>query len=198
MAIEFDFYENPDPSGNQKGKYHARTVIRRTVTTDEMAREIQKASSLTVSDVHAVIIALTGEVVYNLGESNRVHLEGLGYFEPTLKTTKDIEPGKTHAQNVWFKSVTFRPDKSLIKRLADILTVRSRRKSHSAVLTNREVDSKVSDFFKENRVLNTRTLQFVCGFTKYVASKHIKRLVEEGKIENISTRRNPVYVNKNI
>lgn len=198
MAIEFEFYENPDPTGENEEKYHARPVIRRTVTTAEMANKIQEASSLTIGDVKAVLSALNAQIVNNLEESNRVHLEGIGFFEPTLKTSRDIDPEKTRAQSVFFKSVSFRADKLLKKRLMNAPTKRSVRKEHSTPLTNEEVDEKVRMSFKENDILNTRILQFLCGFTPYAANKHIKRLVNEGKIKNIYTKYHPVYVKGNI
>lgn len=198
MAIEFEFYESPDPTGENEGKYHARPVIYRTVTTAEMAGKIQEASSLTIGDVKAVLSALNAQIANNLEDSNRIHLEGIGFFEPTLKTSRDIEPGKTRAQSVFFKSVSFRADKQLKKRLMNVRTKRAERKTHSATLNNDEVDEKVKMFFKENDILNTRILRFLCGFTPYTANKHIKRLAQGGKIRNIYTKQHPVYVKGNI
>jgi len=197
MAIEFEFYKSPDPTGKDNNGYYARTVNKRTVNTDEIARRIQTASTLTIGDVKAVLASLTEEIINNLEESNRVHLDGIGYFQTTLQTSREIEPGKTRAQSVWFKSVKFRADKKLKQRLALVFTKRSVRKRHSAPLTDDEVDKKVDNFFRENKILNTYTMQFLCGFTKYAAGKHIKRLLAEGKIRNIYTNKNPVYVRGN-
>ena len=80
MAIEFEYYENPGVSGEKSGKYHPRVVTLRTVSTDEIAESIQEGSSLTVGDVRAVLERLSSKIAYHLGSSERVHLQGIGYF----------------------------------------------------------------------------------------------------------------------
>lgn len=194
MAIEFEFYETPDPSGEGKTRYHARNVTRNNVTTEQLCKDIQFGSSLTIGDVKAVLSALNDELANHLGNGARVHLEGIGYFQATLKTTREIDPRKTRAQSVWFKSVKFRADKALKNRLLMARTIRTSIKIHSARISNDKVDKMVADYLAENRVITRKALQLLCGFTQYTANKHIKRMVEEGKIENINTRRQPVYM----
>ena len=41
MAIEYDFYLNPNSQGTNKKRYHARVVSSNRVSTDELAKEIQ-------------------------------------------------------------------------------------------------------------------------------------------------------------
>lgn len=41
MAIEYDFYLNPNLQGTNKKRYHARVVSNNRVSTDELAKEIQ-------------------------------------------------------------------------------------------------------------------------------------------------------------
>lgn len=194
MAIDFEFYENPDPSGENAGKYHARVVTYRTVKTPEIARNIQKASSLTIGDVMGVLSALSDELSSNLEDSNRVHLEGIGYFQATVQVAREVDVKKTRANSVFFKSVTFRADKVLKKKLITAITQRSMIKSHSAKLSDEKVDRLVSDYLQEKKAITRRNLQLLCGFTEYTATKHIRRMLEEGKIKNINTSKQPVYV----
>jgi len=193
MAIKFEYYKSPKASAEEEDKYHARAVTTRTITTDQIARYIQEASSLTMSDVKAVLVALSNELAYHLGESERVHLEGIGYFQTTLKSDKVIDPKKTRAQSVWFKSVKFRADQQLKKKLANMLTVRSEVKRHSVSLTNEEIDRRVALFFKSEQFLTRRYLEAICNMTQPTASRHLKRLKEEGKIKNIGMPKQPIY-----
>ena len=62
MAIFFEFYETPDPTGEQEVKYHARAVTTQTISTDTIAAEIQEDSSLTEGDVKAVLVSLSRKI----------------------------------------------------------------------------------------------------------------------------------------
>jgi predicted histone-like DNA-binding protein len=195
MAIKFEFYETPDPSGKKTGKYHARVVTHNTVTSAEVARRIHMASSLTIGDVKNVLTALGEELAEHLGQSNRVHLEGIGYFQVTLGCGEVTDPKRTHAQSVGIKTVKFRVDKALRQRLVyHTRLVRSEIKRHSAPITPDEVDRRVEAFFGTADRLTRKKLEAMCGITKSMAIRHIKRMMEEGKIENVGLRNQPIYV----
>lgn len=197
MAIDFEFYQNPDPSGEENGKYHVRPVTHQTVQTDEICKNIQYACSLTEGDVKAVLSALRAEILFNVKNSNRVHLEGIGYFEAGLKVTREIEPDKTRSQSVYCDSLNFRADKLMKQHLLQLPTARAEFKKHSPQMSDKAVDKKVSEYLKEHSAITRRDLQRICGFTPYLAHKHIHRLVEENKIRNINTRHQPVFVLNN-
>lgn len=194
MAIEFEFYENPEASGEKSDKYHARAVTTKTATTNEIAHSIHMSSTLTAGDIKGVLTALSNEIASRLGDSQRVHLEGIGYFQATLKCSKEIDPKTTRAQSVYFKSVKFRADEELKGKLRYIQTVRSKRKIHSTPLTNEEVDRRVAGLFEKGDFLTRKRLEELCHLTPSTATRHINRLKEEGKIKNINTRLQPVFV----
>ena len=56
MAIEYDFYRNPNSQGTNKKRYHARVVSSNRVSTDQLAEEIQKECTLTTADIKAVLM----------------------------------------------------------------------------------------------------------------------------------------------
>ena len=85
MSIEYDFYRNPNSQGTDKKRYHARVVSSDRISTDELAEEIQKECSLTITDVKAVLIALGDKLAKHLGDGSKVHLEGIGYFQVNLQ-----------------------------------------------------------------------------------------------------------------
>lgn len=49
MAIKFEFYESPNPTGTEEKRFHARTVSPGNIDTDYLAKEIHAASTLTVA-----------------------------------------------------------------------------------------------------------------------------------------------------
>lgn len=86
MAIHFEWYENPVPPNRpDEKKLHARITYNGKVGTDYVRRKIQERCSLTETDVTAVLDALSHVLGQELGDGRQVHLDGIGYFHPTLK-----------------------------------------------------------------------------------------------------------------
>lgn len=196
MAIKFDFYQTPGITGKEKKiQYHARIVHSETIGTDELAQEIHQDSTLTKGDVKAALSALSDVLIRKLCEGKRIHLEGVGYFQMTLDCTQTNDPQSAHAQRIRFKSVKFRADKSLKKELSQRASFeRIDRKSHSQSLSHAEIDARLKRFFSEKKVITRADIEQLCGFTRSMALRHINRLKEENKLENINTNRMPIYI----
>ena len=198
MSIEYEFYRNPDSQGTKKKRYHARVVPTGRISTDQLAQEIQKECTLTVSDVKSVLIALADKMAEHLGEGRKVHLKDIGYFQVNLHCKEEVRT--THAvrsENVEFKSVSFRADTNLKERLKKQKIRRSKNKPHSMPMTEQQIDEKLTEHFAQKPILTRRDFQFLCLQVKSTACRILRKLVEEGKLKNISTPRNPVYVPDN-
>lgn len=193
MAIRFEFYQSPNTIGTNRKRYHARVVNLQHVDTDYLAEEIHSGSTLTVGDIKATLISLSQKLAKHLREGERVYLEGIGYFQVTLKCPETRTPKSTRANQVKFKSVAFRADKYLKGELQTVHTERSPLKIHSSVLSDKEMDEKLTAFFAENHVMTRRDFQYLCHLTTATACRSIKKLVEEKKLRNISIPRNPIY-----
>ena len=75
MAIEFDIYPTPSASGGgEKTTYHARVANSVTIDTSEIAQNIHKRCTLTMSDIKAVLHELHDELVYHLCTVSYTHL----------------------------------------------------------------------------------------------------------------------------
>lgn len=195
MPILFDFYESPDPtSGEEKPRYHARVVTVNNLSTDEVIERLTFATTLTPGDIRNVLVSLSDLIAQSLGNSERVNLEEIGSFQAVLKTEREINPDKTRAQSVWFKTVRFKPDQKLKNKLKNVGTSRSSIKRHSAKLSNEDIDKFLTRYFTENETLSRRKLEEICGLRQSTASRHIRRLLDEGKIRNIHHQRQAIYV----
>lgn len=196
MAVKFDFYETPIAPGSKKGvRYHARVVGSHTTNTAGITRRIQNACSLTKGDIKGALSALSDILIEDLSNGDRVHLEGVGYFQITLECAETKDPAKTHAQNVHFKTVRFTPDKVLKKELRKAIHIsRSETKSHSLQLSEIEIDGKLMEYFEDNPFLTRRRFEALCGFTRTMALKHIKRLIQEKRLKNTNTYNQPIYM----
>lgn len=198
MSIKYDFYRNPNSQGTDKKKYHARVVSNNRVSTDELAKEIQSECSLTIADVKAVLIALSGKLAKHLGEGSKVYLEGIGYFQVNLHCKEEVcTPNSVRSENVEFKSVSYRADNELKKHLRVQKVQRSKTKVHSQPMTEEETDRMLTDYFRTHEAITRRQFQTLCTQVKSTAHRILQKLVEEGKLRNISTPQNPVYMPDN-
>ena len=198
MSIQYEFYRNPNSQGTKKKRYHARVVPAGRISTDDLAEEIQKECTLTVADVKSVLIALADKMGEHLGEGRKVYLEGIGYFQVNLRCKEEVRTmSGIRSENIEFKSVSFRADIDLKKNLQNQKIRRSRNKPHSMPMTEKEIDEKLTKHFASNPILTRRDFQFLCIQMKPTACRILRKLVEEGKLKNISTPRNPVYVPDN-
>ena len=112
MAILYDWYENPGESDDSEEKgLHPRIFLNGKVGTDKLCRMIHGRSSLSVGDVKNAFEMLAQICGEELREGREVHIEGLGYFAPILRSTQKVTRS---TKNKWLKmelkTIGFRPD----------------------------------------------------------------------------------------
>lgn len=196
MAILFEWYENPvAPHQSQKTKLHARIILNGKIGTDELRARIQERSSLTKTDVSAVLDALCDVMGEELREGRQVHLDGIGYFYPSLKCKEEITPDTPRKNaKVELKAIQFRSDQKLKNSIGPVEIQHSKYARHSRKLSEMEIDIRLKDYFCENKVLTRRNFQSLCHMTRTTAADRLKRLREEGKLKNIGLMTQPIYV----
>ena len=198
MAIQYEFYRNPNSQGTDKKRYHARVVPSGRVSIDQLAKEIQHESSLTVADVKSVLVALADKMSQHLGEGRKVYLDGIGYFQVNLRCKEEVRTmHAVRSETIEFKSVSFRADSELKASLQKQKIRRARLRPHSMPLTEAEIDHKLTEHFATKPILTSREFRTLFTQVPATAYRLLKKLVEAGKLKNISTQRNPVYVPDN-
>ena len=195
MAIQFELYKTPHPKDEaDKETYHARVVNFQHIDTDYLARQIQTATSLTEGDVKSVLESLSHFMGERLREGESVHLDGIGYFQIKLNSQEPITSPKLKANQIKLKAnISFKADITLKKSVSVVHLERSKVKRHSASRTNEEVDKLLTNYFSNNSILTRPDFQGLCNFTATTAARHIRRLKEEKKLQNINTYYNPIY-----
>lgn len=196
MAIRFELYKSPHPKGEEdKELYHARVVNYQHVDTNQLAKEIQEATSLTEGDVKAVLESLSQFMGIRLREGERVHLDGIGYFQVKLNSKKPITSSKTKVNQMELKTnICFAADKKLKSSVSVVKLERSKVKTHSATRSYEEIDALLTQYFSKHSILTRTDFQGICKFTVTTATRQLKRLKEEKKILNINTTYQPIYV----
>ena len=196
MAILYDWYENPGESDDSEEKgLHPRIFLNGKVGTDKLCRMIHGRSSLSVGDVKNAFEMLAQICGEELREGREVHIEGLGYFAPILRSTQKVTRS---TKNKWLKmelkTIGFRPDARLRGELVGVKGSRSKYARHSESLSVVEIDMRLKEYFADHDVMLRYDFQEVCCMTRTTANRHLRRLLEEGKLKNIGKRMQPIYV----
>ena len=196
MAILYDWYENPGESDDSEEKgLHPRIFLNGKVGTDKLCRMIHGRSSLSVGDVKNAFEMLAQSCGEELREGREVHIEGLGYFAPILRSTQKVTRS---TKNKWLKmelkTIGFRPDARLRGELRGAKVSRSKYARHSESLSAVEIDMRLKEYFADHDVMLRYDFQEVCCMTRTTANRHLRRLLEEGKLKNIGKRMQPIYV----
>lgn len=196
MAVKIAFYESPNPKGDSVKRYHARAVERETIRMDRLSHFVTHRCTVSESDILAVLTSLSDVMVDAFLEGHRVYLRGLGYFDITLATDEIRSLKEGNVRKVHFKSVKFVPEVSLRRRLErGMKFVRaSSTIPFSSHLSEAEVDEKLASYFASHAFITRLEMQKLCGFKRSMALTCINRLIGEGRLRNMGTRRTPVYV----
>ena len=178
MAILFEWYENPvAPNQSQEEtKLHARITLNGKTGTDRLRRKIQERCSLTETDVSAVLDALSHAMGEELAEGRQVHLDGIGYFHPTLTCTEEIKKDtKRKNTKVRLKGIKFRADQELRSEIGNVKLKNIKHNGHSNKLSDEEIDSRLTIYFSQHHMMTRSDFQKVCGMMKSTAMGHIRR-----------------------
>lgn len=196
MAILFDWYENPvSPDKPKKKRFHPRIIANGQVDTEELRSRIQARCTLNEVDVTAVLDALSQVMGEELGEGRQVHLDGIGYFYPTLTATEEISADTPRKNSkVKLKAIQFRSDKRLKRSVGTIKIKQMKRVRHSAKLSEIEIDMRLKEYFVDHQIMQRSDFQGITGIVRSTAMIHIRRLRKEGKLLNIGIPNQPIYV----
>ena len=100
MSIVYDWYENPNAEGDPEERgLHPRPLLNGKVTMKQLYARVHARSSLTTGDVMNAIDCLTQICGEELREGREVHIEGLGYFSPTLEATQKVTRSTPNKQD---------------------------------------------------------------------------------------------------
>ena len=90
MNALYDFFLTPQPKDSNKTRYHARLVVRDTITLEDIAETIESRSSLRQSDVIGSFIEFANVFKQELSNGNSIHIPGIGSFRIKAES-RDIE-----------------------------------------------------------------------------------------------------------
>ena len=196
MAISFDWYENPvSPDKPEEKRFHPRIIANGQIDTKDLRSRIQSRCTLNEVDVTAVLDALSQVMGEELCEGRQVHLDGIGYFYPTLTATEEIAADTPRRNTkVKLKGIQFRSDQKLKNSVGHIKIKQMKRIIHSPKLSETDIDSRLRKYFTDHQIMQRSDFQDITGMVRSTAMLHIRRLRTKGKLLNIGIPSQPIYV----
>lgn len=91
MAVYYRLTKS-NMKGKSEGRYYAKAVAMGELHTLDLARIISASNSATVSDVQAVLTALTQVMEQYLGDGQSIILDGLGRFKLSIESQSVSNP----------------------------------------------------------------------------------------------------------
>lgn len=196
MAISFDWYENPvSPDKPEEKRFHPRIIANGQIDTKDLRSRIQSRCTLNEVDVTAVLDALSQVMGEELCEGRQVHLDGIGYFYPTLTATEEIAADTPRRNTkVKLKGIQFRSDQKLKNSVGHIKIKQMKRIIHSPKLSETDIDSRLRKYFTDHQIMQRSDFQDITGMVRSTAMIHIRRRRTKGKLLNIGIPSQPIYV----
>lgn len=110
MAIPYIITQRTNSIDTNKSSiYFLKIVHNNMIKIDQLSKEIEKETSLSEVDVHAVLIALQGKIMQHLEEGNVVNLENLGKFSIAAKTIAHENKEDVSVKDVQKFGINFMP-----------------------------------------------------------------------------------------
>ena len=164
----------------------------RTVTAEELAKEIAASCTIKEADVAGVLTALSQRVQSTLLDGNRVELGAIGTLSVTLTCGNKRRADKVNARDISVRRIAFTPSKELSKAMrgAKIVSAGPSRTKH---LTDEEIAMRLTSHFATSDVLYRSEVESLCNCTRYRATQIIEALIEAGKLRAIGRRNSRHY-----
>lgn len=195
MAISYDIYTIPDPQDADKQLSHVRMVSNGFTEAKDLEKLICKRCTVTSTDIVAVLDALSHAMQDEFLQGRRVHLQGIGYFQPIIQAmpeTDKEEMQKVRAPQLKVKSIAFRPEKEWMESINKEASFRPpKHADHSKVQTEISITELLTNYFADHDELDRNKFQELCNQTRSTAMRWIRKLIADGKLENIGNRHAP-------
>ena len=194
MAIHYGLYETSGIAASEK-KIVARPKIKGRLTTEDLARQIEGATSATRGDVLLALSALTDYMADGLLNGLNVTLDGLGTFSVSMEgEVRPDKNGKPVLHDASVRKVHFRPCRELMRKMGKAsFTSQNTEAHHSASLTDEEVRQRTTETLTGREAVGFDELRKVLGMTVSTARRRLKVLVDDGTIRRVGTRAKALF-----
>lgn len=198
-TIYYDLRKAPVAPGQKETGYYPVTQPAQTYGAEQLYEYIEKACSLTTSDVKGALDALAHVIAHQLETGNRVEIPEIGYFSVKIGSDKTFNSSteKGAADHLFVDGIRFTPKASLRRRFETANFHRTRSPRAGEALPDDEaVETKVREFFatSDEEYLTSRRLCQLLSCSYASANRRLKMLTEAGVLARVGYKRSPLYV----
>ena len=193
MAALYDLFRTPQPKGEEKVRYHARSVVTGKMNTRDLIQGITKRSAFKEGIVAGVLMALEEVLCDSLAEGKSVQLDGVGAFRISAKSPSVRDRHEIRAESIRLKGVVYTADRKLLKKLKGVKFVRTKYSRCSEEISEMEIDGLLMEFFKEHDYITTKEMQQLCGLSNATALRRLQERVKAGTLTHPGHLRAPFY-----
>ena len=175
MNALYDFFLTPQPKDSNKTRYHARLVVRDTITLEDIAETIESRSSLRQSDVIGSFIEFANVFKQELSNGNSIHIPGVGSFRIKAESPEVRSPQRNPCRKYSLQWNRFYSGKDLLRELKATTFEKVSETRRSQELSDIEIDGRLAEFFKDNSCITTQQLCSLCGLRKATALRRLQK-----------------------
>lgn len=191
--IKFSVHRNPLKDSEGNDTYQVRHETSGTVGKEYFLRHLRDCNTFRPELMEAALTVLQREIINQLTDNLRLHLEGMGTFYLKLGfrphydemgnelKTQFTNPDKITGNDVCIDTIGFTPDKQFLQQLNEhgyhfINATGRGRVGHSTEQTEEQVRKRLDEWFCDHDMLTCRQMQHLFGITRYMANKWLDRL----------------------
>ena len=165
----------------------------RTVTSDELAKEIAASCTIKEADVAGVHKALSQRVRDTLLDGSRLGLGEIGTFSVTRTRGNKHRADKVTSRDIKVRRIAFAPSKELTHAMRGA-TMRSAGPVRTKQLTLEEAEERLATHFAAHTELYRSEVESICECTRYRATQFIEAFIKAGKLQVAGRKNGRHYV----
>lgn len=195
-TIAYQLYERNDLTGKSTKKnptMGVSVVSSRVVTTKEMADDINHASSVTQSDVAAVLQAVGQRIAEALLDGNRIEIDHVGTFSLTLTCGNKRKEDYITSKDISVSRISFTPCAELWHAMRGA-TIVSGGPTGNKHLTDATIEKRLEEYFATHNSLSRSTFERICECSRHTALTKLKELVKAGRLIAIGPKNQRQYI----
>lgn len=196
MDLKYDIYSIHNSQGSGEKRQYVRLQLADPMPEERLLDKIQRRSSLTKSDVAAVLAEIRDLLVEEFSLGRRVHIPEVGYFSLSagLVTPEDGPDKNVTGKEVRLTGINFRPEAGLMKNVQrNAHFIRARYSSQSNQYSEEKMRDKIKEYLRNERYITCRKMRITFGLTQYTAQKWLNHFCETGFLVKEGTRHTPIY-----
>ena len=163
------------------------------ITTEELAKDINHACSVTQSDVLAVLQAVGQRIGEALLDGNRVEIDHIGTFSLALTCGNKHKDDHITNKDISVSRIVFSPCSELLRQMNNA-TIVSGGSTGTKHLSDDDIEKRLTAYFATNHSISRSRFEQICECSRHTALTKLKELTERGILIAIGPKNLRQYV----